>query len=216
MSTFVFDLDGTLTDSAPGIEWAAHQAVLDACPEHELLDFGAAIGARVPELFARCLPRATPSEIAAASLAFRRCYDDQGWRRSSLFSGIAEMLKQLRDGGHEIDLVTNKPSAPTKAMLALHGITSYFDVVVCPDSGSGHLNKADALIWLVVERALDRAATTYVGDTAEDLEAASAAGIGFVAAAYGYGRSGLEAASPSRVCSDPMLLLDILTASTKG
>lgn len=192
MKACVFDLDGTLVSSSEGIEWAARKAVAEVAPQLELVGFADAIGARVPVLFARCLPSASPEEVKHVGLAFRRWYDSDGWRRSSLFPGILDTLALLRASGVSLHIVTNKPLLPSVAILESNGVREMFRRVVSPDSPPGHADKLAALTALLTEELLDPRQTVYVGDTIEDYAAAAAAGTLFVGAAYGYGRQGLR------------------------
>lgn len=191
MKACVFDLDGTLVSTYAGIEWAARKAVAEAAPQHELVGFSDAIGARLPVLFARCLPSASPEERLQVGLAFRRFYDTDGWRRSSLFPGIFDTLGLLWANGVSLHIVTNKPSFPAAAILEMNGVRQLFDRVVSPDSAPRHADKAAALRALLTEEGTDARDAVYVGDTTEDYDAAAAAGTFFVGAAYGYGRKRL-------------------------
>ncbi|MDP3713050.1 MAG: HAD family hydrolase [Mycobacteriales bacterium] len=197
-----FDLDGTLVDSRPGIEWAAREAALVAAPGHDLVGFADHIGARVPALFERCLPQAGPEVVVEVGRAFRRLYDDEGWRRCTVYPGVVDLLDALVAAGTTCHVVTNKPSTPTAAILALHGLDRWVSSAVSPDSPPTHPDKDAALAWLVGQRAWVPAEVLFVGDTVEDLEAATHSGTSFIGAAYGYGGAGLRQVPGALLCGD--------------
>lgn len=208
-----FDLDGTLLDSHRGIIWAAETAVAEVLPEARLVGFGDAIGARVAELFKRCLPGADPERVVEVGLAFRRLYDSEGWRRCDVFPGVREALAQLAHSGTPCHVVTNKPSRPATDMLALHGLHTFFGSVTSPDSGAGHVDKAAALASLVARLGVAPADLLFVGDTVEDHDAAVRNGTPFLGAAYGYGRAGLARLQNVTMCSDSRELAQCVTSS---
>lgn len=211
-SACAFDLDGTLLDSHRGIVWAAEAAVAEVLPCHRLVGFGDAIGARVPALFARCLPDARPEQILEVGLAFRRYYDEEGWRRSELFPSIRETLSELTNQSVSCHVVTNKPEHSTRNILQFHGIWNHLTRVISPDTGVGYADKSGALASLVSDLPVEAAAVVYVGDTVEDYQAAKCSGTGFVGAAYGYGRAGFLAHDGIILCPSPDDLLECLRA----
>jgi phosphoglycolate phosphatase len=192
--TCIFDLDGTLVDSRRGIIWAAESAARTAAPEAELVGLGASIGARALELFTACLPGQPRAIVEQVIAEFRAVYDGEGWRMTDVYEGTLETLGALRAAGVTCHIVTNKPAAPTAAILATLGLAEFFDEAVSPDSAVGGASKPEALVALLARRKIDPSGSVFVGDTPEDLAAARHAGVPFVGVEHGYGADGLQRA----------------------
>jgi len=187
------DLDGTLIDSAAGIEWALRTAAREVLGDEEVGDIGAVIGGRIDAMLATLLPHLDAQQKASIVRGFRRHYDGAGWRRSSLYAGVAETLRALRDRGIALHIVTNKPAAPTAAVLELTGLREYFGHVVSPDTPPGSRDKMGALSRLLEMTGLAPGDVLFVGDTMDDCSAAQANRVPFVGVRYGYGCVGLDA-----------------------
>jgi phosphoglycolate phosphatase len=187
------DLDGTLVDSAAGIEWALRTAAAEVLGDEKLGDIGAVIGGRIDAMLATLLPHVDAEQKAAIVRGFRRHYDGTGWRRSRPYASVGETLADLRDSGIELHIVTNKPAAPTAAVLELTALREYFGHVVSPDTPPGSRDKAGALACLLSMTGLAAEDVVFVGDTMDDCSAARANGVAFVGVRYGYGCAGLDA-----------------------
>ena len=199
--TCIFDLDGTLIDSRPGIAWAAEQAAQRAAPGARLVGLDSAIGARALQLFTQCLPEQPPDVIAAVIAEFRHVYDGEGWRMADVYDGVPELLRDLVRQGISLCIVTNKPALPTRQILEATGLAPLIDEAVSPDTADGGGDKKSALRALVERRAIDGPSAVYVGDTSEDHEAARHAGVRFVGVSYGYGAPALREAGLTLVAS---------------
>ena len=207
----VFDLDGTLVDSAPGIERCLREALTAVAPDR-LSDFPAGIiGPPVREMVGGLLPDADVAAIEAGVAAFRRCYDGAGWRETVPHVGATETLTALRSSGHRLFVVTNKPQLPTERIIADLGWDPLFESVVCKDSlPVAFADKPEALGHLVGAAGLDARTAVFVGDSADDARAADVHGMAFVYAAYGYGDDALarEAWASINAIADLCALLD--------
>lgn len=184
----VFDLDGTLVDSRPGIDWSAGQAVAQVWPGRAARSLAPLIGPPISEMLALAYPQASPVELEALARAFRRTYDGAGWRHTRPWPGVHDLLVDLSRAGAELFVVTNKPASPTALILDELGLGKRFADVVSPDSSAPPFgSKADALVDLDCRYPGLRNRSVYVGDAPDDRAAARLAGFPFVAAAYGYG-----------------------------
>ncbi len=184
----IFDLDGTLVDSLPGIEWSV-QAALARCGLPPLSrDLRPLIGPPIRRILATVSGVREPARLDRLEYAFRSSYDSGGWRRTRLQTGAAELLEQLRDGGIGLWLVTNKPARVTERILDELKLAGYFEEIRCRDSRTpAFASKAEVLVDLLRRRALVPSACLMIGDTAEDCGAAMAAGIDCAIVAGGYG-----------------------------
>ena len=188
VEAFIFDLDGTLIDSIPGIGSslaAAFQSIGRVMP---VADLRRAIGPQVRIISRRLEPGLTDDETLAIERVYRSLYDTSGWLESSIFEGVTETLGKLQAAGFRLFIATNKPILPTRNTLAHLGMTALFEGIVTRDSSSPHFaSKAAMLAHLIATHSLRPAATVMVGDTVEDHEAAEANAVPFVFAEYGYG-----------------------------
>ena len=193
----LFDLDGTLVDSLPGITWAARAALAEVQPGSELPDLRPLLGPPIREIFLRVLPDALPAMLTALEREFRATYDDEGWRKTVAFPGVLETLSELKCVGMRCFGVTNKPALATQRILAHCGLDRFFEVFLSPDSRQpAFASKSSATRALLAEWHLEPRTTCLVGDTLDDAQAARACGIAFVAYSGGYGWSGLCAELP--------------------
>ncbi|MBA4015780.1 MAG: hypothetical protein C0483_01190 [Pirellula sp.] len=191
-SQVLFDLDGTLVDSHPGIAWSASVALSEVLPEVIVSVSPHLLGPPIREIFQRLLEaesrECTPELLDELEQAFRRSYDTEGWRRSRTYPEVGETLRQLHWSGFELFVVTNKPRAATRRILGRLELLPLFVEVVSPDSRTPRYeNKAAMIHELVVRHDLDRESTCYVGDTRDDQIAAAAANVAFIPIGYGYG-----------------------------
>ncbi len=184
----VFDLDGTLIDSCPGIGASLSAAFRAAGRTMPAADLRAVVGPPIRIIATRLEATLTEAELAQIELTYRAGYDTDGWRETVLFEGVLETLHALQRAATPMYIVTNKPRIPTEKILEHLGLTAIFKEIVTRDSRTpGYASKSEMLASLIERRSLDRQSTVMVGDTVEDGEAAAANGLRFIYATYGYG-----------------------------
>jgi phosphoglycolate phosphatase len=184
----VFDLDGTLVDSCPGIGISLAVAFSAAGRTMPPADLRAIIGPPIRAIATRVEPTLTETELAQIELSFRADYDADGWRETVLYEGVAATLHALHLRGFKMFVVTNKPRLPTEKVLAHLDLAHFFEEIVTRDSRTPNYGcKAEMLSELLQRQSLEPEFTFMMGDTREDEEAASANGLNFVFATYGYG-----------------------------
>jgi phosphoglycolate phosphatase len=185
----IFDLDGTLIDSFPGIEEAARAACARVLPERAIPDFRWFIGPPIREIFCQALAEPRAAVLDALVTAFREVYDGGAWRRTVLYPGGREALAALQAAGCRCFVLTNKPSHATARILDHLGISGCFAEVVAPGGARGFSGtKIEALLDLKARQQLTPGATLLIGDSVDDAEAAAAGGFHFAAVLFGYGR----------------------------
>lgn len=205
VNAVLFDLDGTLVDSLPGISWAARLAMAEVLPGSELPDLRPFVGPPIREVFRRLLDEATIALLADLESAFRRHYNMEGWRRSLAYPDVPDALASLSAGGIRLGVVTNKPQEPTKRILDHLDLARFMDVVLTPDSSSPPFaSKAETLVAALQARALIPALTLFVGDSNDDAFAARACGVRFAAVTRGYGNAAHQTAHPIAVTLDAL------------
>jgi phosphoglycolate phosphatase len=189
-ANLVFDLDGTLVDSLPGIETSLRAALAALYPERGLAE-GALrplIGPLLPVIVGTLWPDLNPTEIDALLRAYRAHYLAENCAASAPFPGVSALLAEFDQAGARLFLLTNKPRAMAEMILNRQGWTAYFEEIGCPDDARHPFaSKANGAVSLRDRHALEKAATLLVGDALDDALAATAAGFGFARAAYGYG-----------------------------
>jgi phosphoglycolate phosphatase len=185
----ILDLDGTLLDSKPGILESFSSAVRSVLPEL-IFDIGRVpVGPPIRQLCKATFPGLSESDLERLAKAYRAHYDSQGCMKTRLYEGVREVLSRCAESGRTMDVATNKPLGITTTMLSHFKIDSFFRSVVAVNSiQPPFAGKTDIIRHLLRTNRMDVTRTVYVGDTAEDAAAAQTCGIGFVWAAYGYGK----------------------------
>ena len=189
----IFDLDGTLLDSLPGIDWAAAQA-LSACDLPPLRDtLRPFLGPPIRVILQKAAQIPSGEVLDLVERAFRASYDSEGWRKTVCFKGAVEALECLHARGVRLWVATNKNRLATGKILRECGIDGLFQEVVCRDSRTPPFSsKAEMLSDLLDRRQLQREECVMIGDTSEDYLAARSAGIPAALFAGGYGLSASE------------------------
>jgi len=185
--TIIFDFDGTLIDSAVGI-LATYSAVLAAAGIKPAAPLDSRlIGPPLLPTMSKLTGPIAPEQLDVLVEDFKVRYADIGVARTPAYPAADATLKQLLAGGKILYLATNKRAQPTLALLDKFGWAPYFQRVYCIDSHQpAFTDKAAMLRQLLSENQIDPAQALYVGDTQGDYLSASACGIRFVAALWGY------------------------------
>ncbi|MDY0330676.1 MAG: phosphoglycolate phosphatase [Thiomonas sp.] len=206
----MFDLDGTLVETAPEIADAVNDLLRDQqLPEVSEHLIRAWIGQGTRALMLHAYAHATGLEEETVRRTgtldilmprFAAFYAERTGKRSRLYPDVLSTLKALRAAQVRIALVTNKEQRFTTTVLMVHGIRHFFDMVVAGDTLEA--KKPDPLpvrycldaFKLQPDRAL------FVGDSETDVATARAAGVPIWAVPYGYnhGKS-IALASPDRI-----------------
>lgn len=188
VNTLIFDLDGTLVDSASSIlaAYGAALAQLGCTPLRPLTRdlIGPPLDATM-DLLTGGVDRATR---AALVQAFKQHYDLEGYRQTEVFDGIPALLAALQAQGLRLFIATNKRIAPTRSILAHLGWTGHFQGVYALDALQPPAPDKGALLrHLLQHEGLHPDTAVYIGDRAEDAVAAATAGLRFEPAPWGFG-----------------------------
>jgi phosphoglycolate phosphatase len=208
----IFDLDGTLTDSKPGILGCLTEALeAHRIPWTEPLDWF--IGPPADQSLRRLMPDADEPSRAALLQDYRVCYDATGWAQNSVYPGVHAMLQSLQASGWQLFICTSKRDDFAVRVLEKFALSRYFLALYADTAGSLHHSKTALLRRLLDEQSLDPTTTFMVGDRNFDIEAARANGVTSIAVTYGYGTSDeLESARPDYTCAAVDDLLPIFAA----
>lgn len=184
----IFDLDGTLIDSAPDIH-AAGNAVLAAeglpgiTPAQSRSFIGNGAGVYVQRLEAAVTDATDPARVARMRALFAAEYET-AHALTRIYPGVEDALALLRGAGWRLGLCTNKPLRPTRSVLAHLGWADLFDVVIGGDSLPVH--KPDPAPLRAVMHGMNAARVVYVGDSEVDAATAQAAEMPFALFTEGY------------------------------
>ena len=187
----LFDLDGTLVDSAPDIHAALNETLASyGEPPFTLEAVTRMVGRGVPVLIERAWEglgkSIDPAERDRMVARFLAIYEPRATELTTLTAGASEATRALVDAGIPIGVVTNKPEAATREILSHFGLSELMQVVVGGDAGPA--KKPDpGLLLLACERlglAVDQ--VVFVGDSENDVAAAKAAGMAVVVLRGGY------------------------------
>lgn len=188
LQAVVFDLDGTLIDSAPGLCLAAGATMDDlGLPRPDLATVIGFIGNGAPKLVERCLhwAGADPARHPDALAVFLRHYGRDPMIGTTAYDGAQDLLDALAAQGLKLGLCTNKPAGPTHAILRALPLGP-FDAVLGGDSLPVRKPDPAPLLRVVADLGADPVATLYVGDSITDWRTARAAGIAYVHVEGGY------------------------------
>ena len=188
-SGYLFDLDGTLVDTAPDINAALNHALRQtglAAVNESLTRHWVGHGARVLVEKALEHHRQRRTDLDAIHGHFLDYYEQHVADLSQPYPGVLAALAQLRARQAKLAVVTNKLSRFTQALLANVGIAEYFDVVVCGDTTSAPKPAADPALHACASLGTAPAMTLFVGDSTTDVGCARAAGCPVVCVRGGY------------------------------
>lgn len=186
LPALIFDLDGTLTDSKPGILGCLRK-VLDARNMGDQGPLERFLGPPVEEWAVELLPAGNEKDRADLARDYRACYDREGWRNNSVFAGVRELLAQFREWGFPLYVCTSKQQHFAIRILETFELAALFTAIYGDKAEYVSHSKVDLLANLIRESSLKSDSTWMIGDRIYDIEAAHENHIRSLAAAWGYG-----------------------------
>ncbi|HVL72491.1 MAG TPA: phosphoglycolate phosphatase [Beijerinckiaceae bacterium] len=185
----LFDLDGTLVDSAEDLREALNRLLAEeGLRAVGLAEIKGMIGDGGTKLLERALAATggDPGRAAALLPRFLSLYEGHAARRTRPYPGVVETLERLATAGLRLGCVTNKPSAATAEILQALGLARFFGAVVGGDVLPRRKPHPDQLLHAAEALGVAPSETVMVGDNYHDVAAARAAGMGALAVTYGY------------------------------
>lgn len=186
----LFDLDGTITESGPGImnsvRYAVQKMGCPALPEETLRKF---VGPPLADSMQKYCGM-TPSEAKKAITLYREYYTSKGMFENSLYPGVEDMLKALKDGGKVLALATSKPELFAKQILKYFHIDDLFTVICGASMDEKLVEKAAIITNALQALGIDethKKDVLMVGDREHDVLGAKANDLDTLGVLYGYG-----------------------------
>jgi phosphoglycolate phosphatase len=211
-TSILFDLDGTIVDSAPGITKTLAYTFAElgrpVPPQDELLAY---VGPPILDSF-RDRGGMSLGEAAEALAIYRPRYLESGALDSTVFPGIADVLRDIHAAGIPLSLATSKPETPATLMLSHFGLLDYFDIITGASDDEVRSSKEDVVAEALVRLAAfgaDLARPVLVGDREHDIEGAEANGVPTIFVGWGYG-SAAEQVGSIAVAATPADLRSLL------
>jgi len=209
----LFDLDGTLLDSAPdlvgSLNWVRGTENLPPLPLSEMSQYASkgAVG-----LLKAGMPESNEELLESRRLRFLDHYADNSFRHSRLYDGIPELLDFLCKAGIPWGIVTNKIESLTLPIIAAADLQDAVACIVCGDTLVESKPHPAPVALACGMLDVTPAETLFVGDDIRDIQAGQAAGTQTAAVYYGYGSNELtgDQVSTSVQVHHPSDLLELL------
>ena len=185
MKTYLFDLDGTLTDSGEGIINCTALALEKLglpVPDREALRV--VVGPPLRDSFLRFGVK--PEDVEEAIAIYRSRYVPIGMFENTPYPGIKALLSALKLQGHRLIVATAKPESMAVPILEKFELAPYFELI-CGATMDDSRDSKDKVIAYVMEKLGTNENTVMIGDTAHDVKGAAAHGIPTIGVSWGYG-----------------------------
>ena len=182
----VFDMDGTLVDSSPGIlNGHKFTNVQMGRPEPTDKDLEGIIGGPLLDTYINKFNFAE-TEARKAVEIYRKRYAEKGLFEAHLYDGMKNTLQELKQQGFKLAVATLKAEIFAKQMLENMGVADLFDVIHGVDLNDS-ITKSGLVNLCLKELNVNKENAILVGDSVHDFLGAKESGVGFVAALYGFG-----------------------------
>jgi phosphoglycolate phosphatase len=183
----LFDLDGTLVDTAPDMVSALQDLQRQFGVDPVAYDLGRShVSNGALGLLRIGFPDADDKHRQDLMCQFIDLYKDRLTRESALFAGLDELLCELEDAGMPWGVVTNKPAHLTNPLLDQLSLTERCACIVSGDTLEHRKPHPAPLLYACELAGVEPARTMYAGDAARDIEAGRAADMATIAVGYGY------------------------------
>lgn len=203
--TYLFDLDGTITDSSAGITnsvmYALKKFGIEEGDRRKLYKF---IGPPLTDSFREYYGFSEKKAWEAVAY-YREYYQEKGIFENRVYDGFEDMLRTLKSAGKRLIVATSKPEIYAGRIIEHFGLSSYFDYVAGMELDGGRGTKAE-VIWyaLKVCGIEDKQTVLMVGDREHDVIGAKETGIDCLGVLYGFGdREELERAGADYIVETP-------------
>ena len=208
---FLFDLDGTLTDSGLGItnsvRYALQQFKIEITDRSELYSF---IGPPLKESF-QTYYGFSDEQSELAVRYYRAYFSKQGMFENEVYDGVREMLKQLKEKGKSLIVATSKPEVYSVEILKHFDLFDYFDFVAGATMNDLRNKKSDIIRYALEKCCItEKTSAIMIGDRAHDVIGAKENGLDSIGVLFGYGSyTELKNAGATFLVQHPMEILQV-------
>ena len=184
----LFDLDGTLIDTSEGIIYSVKEALkrlnVEVTDMQSLKQFiGPPLKATFKQLYGM-----SDEQANIATATFREIYAADALYQCLPYEGIFEVLKYLKEHGHEIFVATSKPTIFAKKILEKYNLDSYFKDIVGSELDNTRSSKREVIEYIIsTHQIADKQNMLMIGDKCHDLIGAQQCNIDALGVTYGYG-----------------------------
>ncbi|MHC5218487.1 HAD family hydrolase [Enterococcus sp. LJL128] len=210
-SALLFDLDGTITDSGKGIinsvTYALKKMKVAVSPQDNLRSF---IGPPLKDSF---MTNYDLDETAAekAVAYYREYYRETGIYENTVYEGIPEVLKQLKQAGCQLYIATSKPEHFARQIADYFQLTDFFEGIYGASMDGIRSKKGDVIRYALNNGNINPAEAVMIGDREHDILGAAENNLPAVGVLYGYGsKEELTVAGAYKILSKPVELADLL------
>ena len=207
----LFDVDGTLIDSAPGILNTLEEVFSSMGVDVARSDLGRYIGPPLRKSFGEHF--SDPAKIEEATELYRESYREKGSHEGTAYPGAAEMLRRLKEAGFVLCTATSKPTVVVTPILEEQGLAPYFDFIGGASMDESRDTKTEVVRYVLTQPCVQGKRVLMVGDRNDDMRGAADCGLDAAGALYGYGsREELEPFGPVLLAESCEELTDKLLA----
>lgn len=186
LKCIIFDLDGTLLDTSPGIiecvKYAAKKLGFSELPQAELRSF---VGPPLRDSFRRCYG-CSKEEAENLTVTYRAYYREKALLNAEPYEGIFEVCERIKNAGIQIAVATAKPQQFAELVLQHFGFDRFVSILHGADL-EGTLQKPDLISACVKDAEVLPEQCLMIGDTEHDAKGAQLAAVPFLAVSYGFG-----------------------------
>lgn len=208
----LFDLDGTLTDSRPGIINSIRHSLTEnqlAVPEADALLW--CIGPPILESFMKLVGPESPHLFEPAVAKYRERYSETGIFENEVYPEIVDTLTALQDAGHILHVATSKAEIYAKRIITHFDLDRFFTSVNGSELDGTRSNKAELIAHILQQQNISAADTVMIGDREHDMIGAVKNGIPAIGALWGYGTGKELMSSGATLCARvPHLLPEMI------
>ena len=210
----LFDVDGTLIDSAPGILNTLETVFRDMGVDLTNVNLRRYIGPPLRKSFAEHF--SDPAKIEEATERYRMIYHEKGSHEGGVYPGVPEMLRRLKDAGFTLCTATCKPTEVVTPILEEQGIAGCFAFVGGASMDESRDTKTDVIRHVLSQPTLQGKRVLMVGDRSDDMQGAANCGLDAAGVLYGYGsREELEPFHPKLLVESCKELTDKLLGTAE-
>lgn len=211
----LFDVDGTLIDSAPGILDTLAEVFRAMGVNPDGMDLHRYLGPPLRKSFGEHF--SDPARIEQATELYRASYAVRGSHLCTPYPGAAAMLQRLHEAGFVLCTATSKPTQVVEPILQEQGLAHWFDFIGGASMDAARDTKTDVVRYVLAQPQLRGRRVLMVGDRQDDMRGAADCGLDAAAVLYGYGsRAELEPFAPVFFAASCQDLADRLLGGASG